>query len=74
MKIAYKYKKDGCNTELYLDNVNRIRQKGDHISLTNRNGNVALHISEKEMKRLKGKIELLPDETSSMSGDEMPWS
>lgn len=45
MKIAYKYKKDGCNTELHLDNVNRIRQKG--------------------------KIELLPDETSSMSGDEM---
>lgn len=72
MRIAYMYEKDGCKYAVHLDNVGKIRQKGDRINLTNRSGNTALFISEREMKRLNGRIELLPDDTSGMSGDELP--
>lgn len=74
MKSVYCYDKDGVKTELHFDNINRIRQKGDHISLIQRNDTAALHISEREMRRTGGKIELFPDDAVNADGEvELPF-
>jgi len=70
MKSVYKYDKDGVKTEVHLDNISRVRQKGDNISLIARNEQAALHISEREMRRTGGKIELLPDDVT----DNLPFN
>lgn len=70
MKAVYSYDKDGVKTEIHLDNISRVRQKGDNISLIARNEQATLHISEREMRRTGGKIELLPDDVT----DNLPFN
>lgn len=69
MKSVYRYEKDGVKTELHIDNISRVRQKGDNISLIARNEKAVLHISEREMIRIGGKIELMPDDADELSED-----
>jgi len=73
MKSVYRYDKEGVKTEIHLDNISRVRQKGEHISLITRNEKGSLLISEREMRRTGGKIELLPDDVSDNATDELPF-
>lgn len=45
MKSVYRYDKEGVKTEIHLDNISRVRQKGEHISLITRNEKGSLLIS-----------------------------
>ena len=62
MKAVYVFEEDGVQKKIHIDNISRIRQKGDHISLIERNEKVKLHISERSMRRNNGRIELSPDD------------
>lgn len=76
MKATYIFEEDGVQKKIHIDNISRIRQKGEHITLIERNEKVKLHISERNMRRNNGRIELYTDDVYDgmcfpVSEDEM---
>jgi hypothetical protein len=62
MKAIIKYQKDDVKVTIQFDNVSRVRQKGDHVTLVDRNG-CKLKCSQKDLRINQREIVLLPDET-----------
>jgi 16S rRNA U1498 N3-methylase RsmE len=62
VKAIIKYQQDGVDTEIHFDNVYRVRQKGDRITLIDGNG-YKLKCTNRELRNNQMEIVLLPDET-----------